>query len=313
LLGQSLNRLYNEIGLSKQAVQQHRKRQSVFEEKLAHLIVEAQELRAEHPGCGVEKMYDTLRPNFLGRDKFIRIFMDLGFRVVHPKNYTKTTFPTHYDYPNLIQGMLVTRINQVVQSDICYFLIGDVFYYLVFITDVFSKRIVAYEASNHLRATANLAALQQLIRLRGKQNLNHTIHHSDRGSQYGATKYVSTLNDLGCHISMGLTAQDNAYAERVNGIIKNEYLNLWKINSFCMLKRKLKQAVDHYNHKRPHCHLPPKMSPVQFELALADNKLDKEHFELIFAKENHLKRPFKELLDFPSFNCPDFFCPVFLS
>jgi len=81
-------------------------------------VQEAEELRVEHPGCGVEKIYDTLLPPFIGRDKFVDIFMDLGFRVKHPKNYTRTTFSVNYDYPNLIEGMLVSNINQVVQSDI---------------------------------------------------------------------------------------------------------------------------------------------------------------------------------------------------
>ena len=136
------------------------------------------------------------------------------------------------------------------------------------------------------------------------------IHHSDRGSQYIYKKYVNTLKKMGCHISMGLSAQENAYAERINGIIKNEYLNLWSINSFYQLKRKLKQAVQHYNFKRPHRHLPNKMSPVQFENALANDILDKEHFELIFANQNQLKRPYKELYDFVLPNCQLLFCPI---
>ena len=275
------------------------------------MVLEAEVLRSEHPGCGVEKMYDALSPDFIGRDRFIAIFMDLGYRVVYPKNYVKTTFPAHYAYPNLIEGMLVRGINQVVQSDISYFLLNGDFYYLVFIIDVFSKRIVGFQASTHLRADANLLALKQLIKLRGAQNLFNLIHHSDRGSQYISKKYVDTLKKLNCHVSMGLTAQQNAYAERINGIIKNEYLNLWIINSFRQLKRKLKEAVHHYNYKRPHRHLPGKMPPVQFENALANDILDKEHFELIFAKNNHVKRPFKELydLDLPKFQL--LFCPVF--
>lgn len=249
-------------------------------------------------------------PTSLDEIGFIAIFMDLGYRVVYPKNYVKTTFPAHYAYPNLIEGMLVRHLNQVVQSDISYFLLNGVFYYLVFIIDVFSKRIVGFQVSAHLRASANLLALKQMVKLRGAHNLFDLIHHSDRGSQYISKKYVNTLKKLNCHISMGLSAQQNAYAGRINGIIKNEYLNLWVINSFKQLKRKLKEAVHHYNFKRPHRHLPGKMTPVQFENALANDILDKEHFELIFAEQNHLKRPFNEIYDFVFPYDQHHFCPI---
>lgn len=79
--------------------------------------------------------------------------------------------------------MVVSNINQVVQSDITYFLLKDTFYYIVFIIDVFSKRIVGARVSNHLRAIANLEALKQLIKLRGLDKLFGLIHHSDRGTQ----------------------------------------------------------------------------------------------------------------------------------
>lgn len=243
--------------------------------------------------------------------------MDLGFRVKHPKNYTRTTFSGGYNYPNLIEGMLVSNINQVVQSDITYFLLKDTFYYIIFIIDVFSKRIVGAKVSNHMRAKANLQALKQLIKLRGLDKLFGLIHHSDRGTQYGANLYVNTLKQAGIHISMCLNAKDNAYAERVNGIIKNEYLKLWTINSFYSLKRKLTEAVKHYNFKRPHGHLPNRMSPVQFENAFAKANYIKEHFELIFAKENFIKRNLKQhqyfLFDSLLQKSNGYFCPILLN
>lgn len=94
------------------------------------------------------------------------------------------------------------------------------------------------------------------------------IHHSDRGSQYGSKAYVKILNDSGIKISMGLKAQDNAYAERINGTIKNEYLKLWNINDYKDLKIKTRKAVKHYNTKRGHSNLPNDFSPNQFEKLL---------------------------------------------
>jgi hypothetical protein len=278
---------------------------------LEALLIEAMELREEHPGCGVEKMHDTLRPAFLGRDRFIAIFMDFGFRLIKPKNYIKTTFSVYCRYKNLISGLLVTDINQVVQSDISYILIGANYYYLVFIIDVFSKLIVGYEVSDHLRAQANVKALKQVIRLRGAESIKGMIHHSDKGSQYVADEYTRLLISLNCHISMGNKAQENAYAERINGTIKNEYLQFWDIRNFTMLKRLLKKAVDHYNSKRKHDHLPQRLSPLEFESALKNGKLKNPHFELIYAKENFVKRKKLDLVMNDFEVQQTYFCPIF--
>lgn len=93
--------------VSRQAVHKHYIEQMEFSEKLSGLITEVDILREEHPGCGVEKMYYTLHPDWLGRDKFISIFMELGYRVKTTKNYKKTTIPVHSKYMNLIQWMMV--------------------------------------------------------------------------------------------------------------------------------------------------------------------------------------------------------------
>jgi len=311
MMKHSLNSLYRLLGTHKQAVHQQSRRRLLFESKLAELIIQVDVLRSEHPGCGVEKMYYSLRPDFLGRDRFVDILMDLGYRLKRRKNYTRTTVSVSSDYENLIEGLLVRSINQVVQSDISYFLIDDTYYYLVFIIDVFSKRIVGYKASNHMRATANRAALQQMVDLRGKQQLKDMIHHSDRGSQYNEKKYRGILQQLGCHISMGQKAQDNAYAERINGIIKNEYLHHWNIKSLRQLKKQLQQAVQHYNNKRPHKHLAQRMAPIQFEHALKKHQLAKEHFELIYAKQNYHKRPHQFDLLPEITTQTGYFCPIF--
>ena len=307
---QSLNTLYRTVGLTKQAVHQHRLRQIAFDRQLSELIKLVDILRSEHPGCGVEKMYYALRPSLMGRDKFIHVFMELGYGLKPSKNYTRTTYSIENEFTNLIQGLLVDSINQVVQSDISFFRIGENFYYLIFIIDVYSKRIVGYQASNHMRASANRKALKQMIKLRGKKQLQNCIHHSDRGSQYNEKNYLAMLQNLNCHISMGLKGQDNAYAERINGIIKNEYLKYWPIKNLASLRRCLKKAVDHYNLKRPHQHLPGKLSPIQFEKFWIEKASDHPHFELIYAKQNYRKRPIdiQPLFELELTN--GYFCPL---
>ena len=244
----SLNQLYRCVGLSKQAVHQYAGRQVVFDHKVELLVKEAEALRKTHPGCGVEKMYNALNPDFIGRDRFIEAFMDLGFRVRRHKNYRRTTFAGKHFYPNLINGMEVSQPGVIWQSDITYIHVDGKFYYAVFIIDVYSKQIVGYQVSDHMRASANVKALRMAFRTH-KPPL---IHHSDRGAQYTSNDYTSLLNDNGSAISMGLIAQDNAYAERINRTIKEEYLSYWKPKNFKELKGCLKRAVDNYNTARPH-------------------------------------------------------------
>ena len=272
--------------VSKQAAFKHFKKEQIFREKLSALILEVDILREEHPGCGVEKMYDTLVPDFIGRDRFIDIFMRLGYRVKQHKNYRRTTIPVHSEYKNLISGMMVREKNIVWQTDITYFRIDSRFYYLVFIIDVYTKQILGFQASNHMRAEANLAALNMAIR-NCNGSLDSLIHHSDRGSQYIDKQYTGLLKKRRIQISMGEKAQDNAYAERINGTIKNEYLNHWEPKNLTQLKRMTKKAVEHYNQKRIHKYLPNKFTPNQFEESLLNSTSQKRPTEIIYAEGNY--------------------------
>jgi transposase InsO family protein len=241
-------------------VGQYRKRQLCFDAQMLELIAEAEALRRQHPGCGVEKMYEVLKPCFVGRDRFVEIMMEAGFRLKRPRNVRRTTYPGKTYYPNLIKGLEVSAPSTVWQSDITYLSLGMRFYYAVFIIDVYSKKIVGYEVSRDMRASANVRALARAL----KGHAAPRIHHSDRGSQYTAAQYLALLKSCGSSISMGLKAQDNAYAERVNRTIKEEYLDGWKAASFEQLKAQVVKAVKHYNCQRPHNHL-GKLSPIAFE------------------------------------------------
>ena len=256
----SLNALYRTIGITKQSVHKHLREEQIFSNKLNVLLAEAEVLREDHPGCGVEKMYYTLKPDFIGRDQFINLFMELGFRIKRNKNYRRTTYSIKNAYPNLIKGLSVAAPSIIWQSDITYIDVGDKFYYAVFIIDVYTKKIVGYNVSENMRATANLKALKMAL----KDHEAPRIHHSDRGSQYNYHEYINMLKNTGCEISMARSAQDNAYAERINQTIKYEYLNYWKPRNFKELVRDIKKAVNQYNTQRPHNHL-LKKSPKSFE------------------------------------------------
>ncbi len=255
----SLNQLYETVGISKQAVAQYAHRQYHFEQQVRQLILEVDELRAEHPGCGVEKMYYILQPEFIGRDRFVGLLMQLGYRLKRPRNYQRTTRSGPHYYPNLIKGELVDAPCVIWQSDITYWRIGDRFYYLVFIIDVYSKVIVGYQVSDHLRAQANVAALRMAL----MHHESPLMHHSDRGSQYTYKAYIQLLEQHNVGLSMGLRGQDNAYAERINRTIKEEYLQHWQPRSLNSLRKKVSKAVRNYNHIRVHNHLGMR-SPMDF-------------------------------------------------
>lgn len=240
----------------------------------------AEDIREAHPGCGVEKLYETLKPDFIGRDKFIDIFMSLGFRIKRNKNYMRTTYSISNQYPNLIKGLLVNHPSHIWQTDITYIRVGERFYYAVFIIDVYTKKIVGYQVSDNMRASANIEALRKALK-------NHSaplIHHSDRGGQYLCKNYLQLLEDNECQISMALSAQDNAYAERINRTIKEEYLHYWKPKTFDELKNQLKKAVSNYNRRRIHNHL-NKMIPSEFEKAWDQKLLEKIPEIIIYDNE----------------------------
>lgn len=269
MISYSLNELYRTVGVSRQAVHQAKKRQNAFDQELSELVVLADLIKEEHPGCGVEKMYYSLTPKFMGRDKFCEIFLGLGYGVKRIKNYQRTTYAGTLFFPNLIEGMAVIRPFQVIQSDITYFRIKDEHCYLVFIIDVYTRLIVGYSASDHMRAEANVTALKMALKMMDYKPWG-LIHHSDKGSQYSSTAYTSLLNRYSIHISMGDVAWENPYAERINGIIKNEYLKHWQIRDLKDLRKKASKAVEHYNTKRLHRAFKMKYTPMGFYQKLVD-------------------------------------------
>lgn len=256
----TMNAIYHAVGISKQAVFQYAKRQAVFDQKVMHLMTQADVLRSAHPGCGVEKLYYTLQPNFIGRDRFIELFMQLGYRIKRKKNYRRTTYSSRLYYPNLIKGLKINKPSTIWQSDITYYRVGDRFYYVVFIIDVYTRKIVGYNVADNMRGECNVRALKSALRHHDAPE----IHHSDRGSQYVYHRYIDLLEKNNSQISMGLIAQENAYAERINRTIKEEYLDHWMPKDLSQLKRYVTKAVRQYNNQRIHTSL-NRRTPECFE------------------------------------------------
>lgn len=280
MMDYSLNALYEVIDISKQGVWDHFRREQAELTLIRELIGQVDTRRAEHPGEGLEKLYWQLEPEGMGRDKFCDIFTQLGYGVQRRTNPMRTTIPAHKVFENLIEGRLVSGPNQVWQSDITYIKVGQRFYYLTFIIDVYTRRIVGYAVSDSLRAEANIKALKMALASYSPEELSGCVHHSDRGSQYTDGRYLKMLRARQMLISMGGRATDNAFAERVNGVIKNEYLIPRALKSFRQLQYYSKKAVTDYNTKRHHGSL-GRQAPMDYEATWKQLSRDRRRVEVI--------------------------------
>jgi len=130
--------------------------------------------------------------------------------------------------------------------------------------DVYSRKIIGHYASASLVALANVAALKLALKTRKGQMLNQLIHHSDKGTQYVFSEYVQLLQNNNIQISMANTVYENSHSERLNGIIKNEYLSHRNIQTLQQLIKHLDRDVKLYNQDRPHWEL-NMMSPIEYE------------------------------------------------
>ena len=134
--------------------------------------------------------------------------------------------------------------------------------------DVYSRAVIGYSIADNMRAEHNLNALKMAVKNRKIGNYDNTlIHHSDRGTQYASDAYTQALTDHGIQISMCKEVYENTHIERLNGTIKNQYLNRWNIQNLKELKDKLTATINSYNHTRPHRSL-NKLSPFQYEKEL---------------------------------------------
>jgi len=311
LVSYSLRALYKVVGVTEQSVSQHRARTKARYEHILRINEQVIAYKNEHPGCGRRKLYYQINPDGIGRDSFIQILRQLGFGANRKRNVFRTTIPGYINYPNYIEGLLVARINHVWQSDITWFILGKEHYYLIFIIDVYSKAIVGHAVSKTMHARNNLKCLKKALRSRKITRQTRMIHHSDRGSQFSSIAYTSELLKKNIRISMGIKGQDNAYAERINGTIKNEYLHFRTIENFTSLQRWTKQAVDHYNEKRIHDHLPGKMSPNMFEEKLLNLSHQERPKVIIYADGNKAIKEDQDLLSsLTKKGLQDHICPI---
>ena len=221
-----------------------------------------QDLRRFMPKLGTRKVYFLLKPQLkaqgisLGRDGLFDYLRQHNLLVKPKRSYIKTTYSRHWmkKYPNLLVDTKITRPEQVFVSDITYVESDEGVHYLSLVTDACSRKIMGHEVSREMKAVDTVKALKQAIRHR--QSTEPLIHHSDRGVQYCSSVYQNELRKQAIQPSMtdGYDCYQNALAERVNGILKQEFL-LYRCKTFDELKSLIAESIEIYNRLRPHLSL----------------------------------------------------------
>lgn len=252
------------LGVTRQAYYQHfwHQEQYVFEDEL--IVSEVMKIRKNHRHIGGRKLYELLQPFLIehqikmGRDRLFDVLSANYLLVKRRRKQTITTNSYHRfkKYPNLIRNFIPTEPNQLWVSDITYWKIATGFVYISFITDAYSRKIVGSHVAQTMEAVETMEALKIAISgLRKGPGCHFQLtHHSDRGMQYCSDKYVKLLesNNIGISMTENGDPLENAIAERVNGIIKEEYLNDYQVDNLEVAKELLEAVIKLYNNERPH-------------------------------------------------------------
>ncbi len=289
-----LARLCGWFGITRQAYYQNSwiAIDTSVEEEL--VLQEIKQIRKNHRRMGTRKLYEKLHSFMMehgikmGRDALFDLVSANHLQVKRRKRRIQTTQSYHWlrKYPNLIRNFVPAAPNQLWVSDITYWKINkDKNVYISFITDAYSHKIVGYHLAETLATIESIQALKMaLSALEGAESHFQLIHHSDRGIQYCSKDYVKLLQDYHIQISMTENGDplENAIAERVNGIIKDEYLYNYDVFTVKEATELLKAVVELYNTDRPHMsigNLTPEKVHQQIKNPLKTERLWKNYYQ----------------------------------
>jgi putative transposase len=257
-----ISRICRLLGITRQAYYQHfwYADSEKIEEEL--ILKQVHIIRKRHRSMGGRKLYELLQPFLhehqikIGRDCLFDLLSANKLLIRRKRRRALTTNSFHWlrKYPNLIRGYHPSAPNQLWVSDITYLRTKTGFVYISFITDAYSHKIVGYHVAQTLDAVETLEALRMALRSMEHNTAVDLIHHSDRGIQYCSSEYVRLLQDHSIKISMTENGdpRENAIAERINGILKEEYLHHGQLHNLEQVKERLMEAVELYNNDRPH-------------------------------------------------------------
>lgn len=279
--------LYSVSGIKRQVYfrgQKQQEHQSFIETRTIEMV---KAIRERHPMMGSRPLFYALQITDMGVNRFERLISGSGLGIERKELWIKTTNSNHnyYKYGNLTNGLVLNNIDQLWVSDITYWIEQGKHYYLLFILDVYCRQILGYTASENMYAVNNLKALEISFQKRGKRQFEQLIHHSDKGSQYCSLDYVKALKEANISISMAGNSLENPYAERLNGIIKNDYLQYYDTSSFGKLCKSLDMVVWLYNNERPHSEL-GNMTPASFENLVRQQNEDERNKMVLYDFRN---------------------------
>ena len=259
----SVSRVCQSFEITRDAYYKSRTRSTKKEnvkKKILNLVIEH---RLELPRGGGKKLYRAMEPDFItsqikfGRDKLFDLLREYNLLIRRRKKFVHTTNSHHrfHKYGSLLKDFTPTGPNQVWVSDITYIRKTRGFCFLALITDAYSRKIVGHDLSDSLELAGCLRALKRALRQLPKGH--NLIHHSDRGIQYCSNQYVEILKK--CKIRISMTEEnhcyENAIAERVNGILKDEFFLDEYFQSTESAKAACDYAISRYNNKRLHLSL----------------------------------------------------------
>lgn len=247
------------FGIDRQVYYRKIRRKINKQSKAEQVVSMVIEIRKSMPRLGTKKLYyllsDKLQLIKIGRDKFFDI-LRANHLLIQPKRSYHITTNSHHRFrkhQNQILDLEINRPEQVWVSDITYIGKREKPCYLSIITDAYSKKIMGHYVADNLNTKSSLKALTTAIKQRKNKGLP-LIHHSDRGLQYCANDYQSILNKNGILTSMTQNSDpyENAVAERINGILKQEFMIDKYNQDLDIMKRIVKEAINTYNVQRPH-------------------------------------------------------------
>ncbi len=235
------------------------KRSSVRISKAQQVVALVKEKRMIQPKIGGRKLYfmlkEPLKSLSIGRDRFFDILRANHLLIVPKRSYHVTTNSHHRfrKHKNMILDYQITKPNQVWVADITYIGNRQNPSYLSLITDAYSKKIVGHHVADNLNTENSLIALRKALKNK-KVNLESLIHHSDRGLQYCSNEYQKLLekHHINCSMTQNSDPYENAVAERINGILKQEF-DIDKYDVETKLRRQIvNESIEIYNEIRPH-------------------------------------------------------------
>lgn len=247
---------------------------------------------------GSRVLYHHLKIEEIGINKFEKMLAEnnLVIKRKRKKPITTVGFYEQSDQ-NLINGLLLDDINQVISGDITYFEIEGEWYYIFTLKDAYSKRIVGLYGSKNMQSINATKTLKQCIKTRGRKNMKNTIHHTDAGSQYKSKAYKALLQSNGMKMSTAENCLENGMAEQLNFVLKSGYLDGENLRDEQGLNRCLQKIKKLLNEERPVAALGYK-TPMEFEKWITTLKKEERPKQKLYdfkeARKQKMMREFSQ-------------------